>query len=215
MGFFEFAAGNWRDVVDAAVAHVVLVVVALALATAIAVPLAVLTYRHQMGRTAVIGVAGVFLTIPSYALFGLLIAPLGLGNAPAVVALTLYALLPIIRNAVVGLRSVDPAVAESARAMGMPARRRLLLIDLPLAWPVIITGMRVATQLLLGIAAIAAAVNGPGLGTLILNGLAKAGTPFGTYLAIEGIVGIVVLAILFDLGYVALNRLSISRGIRD
>lgn len=215
MGFLEFTAGNWRDVLDATVAHVLLVVVALALAVAIAVPLAVLTYRHHLGRTTVLGVAGVFLTIPSYALFGLLVVPLGLGNTPAVVALTLYAMLPLLRNAVVGLRSVDPAVAESANAMGMTSWRRLLLIDLPLAWPVIITGMRVATQLLLGIAAIAAAVNGPGLGTLILDGLAKAGTPFGTYLAIQGIVGIVVLAILFDLAYVALNRLSISRGIRD
>jgi osmoprotectant transport system permease protein len=215
LGFFEFAADNWREVFDAAVAHVVLVVVALAIATAIAVPTAVLTYRHQMGRTAALGIAGVFLTIPSYALFGLLIAPLGLGNAPSVVALVLYALLPIVRNTVVGLRGVDPAVAESALAMGMTPWRRLRLIDLPLAWPVIITGLRVATQLLLGIAAIAAAVNGPGLGTVILDGLATAGTPFGLYLAIEGIIGIIVLAVLFDLGFVALNRLSTSRGIRD
>lgn len=162
MGFFEFAAGNWSEVLAATVAHVVLVLVSLGLAAAIALPLAILTYRTELPRVAVLVTAGVFLTIPSYALFGLLIAPLGLGNAPAVVALTMYGLLPIVRNAVVGLRSVDPAVAESALGMGMTSWRRLAVIDLPLAWPVIVTGLRVATQLLLGIAAIAAAVNGPG-----------------------------------------------------
>jgi ABC-type proline/glycine betaine transport system permease subunit len=215
MGFFEYAAGNWGEVLAATVAHVVLVLVSLGLAAAIALPLAILTYRTELPRVVVLVTAGIFLTIPSYALFGLLIAPLGLGNAPAVVALTMYGLLPIIRNAVVGLRSVDPAVAESALGMGMTSWRRLAVIDLPLAWPVIVTGLRVATQLLLGIAAIAAAVNGPGLGTLILDGLAKAGTPFGTYLAIEGILGIIVLAVLFDVAFVALNQLTTSRGIRD
>ncbi|OEU96473.1 ABC transporter permease [Streptomyces oceani] len=212
MSFFEFLAGNWTDVLEATLAHAVLVLEALGLAVLVGVPLAFLTYRTTAPRAAVLGAAGIFLTIPSYALFGLLIAPLGLGRGPSVLALTLYALLPVIRNTVVGLRELDPAVIESARAMGMGRLRMLATVELPLAWPVLLTGLRVAAQLLLGIAAIAAAVNGPGLGNLILDGLATAGTPFAIYLTIEGAAGIVVLAVVFDLLFAAVNRLTTPRG---
>ncbi|TDD81493.1 ABC transporter permease [Saccharopolyspora karakumensis] len=214
MTFLEYFAGNWMEVLDATIAHTVLVLEGLALAVLIGLPVAVLTYRTGTPRTFTLGVAGLLLTIPSYALFGLLIAPLGLGSAPAVVALTLYALLPVIRNTIVGLREVDPAVVESARGMGMNRLRLLATVEFPLAWPVVVTGLRVATQLLLGIAAIAAAVNGPGLGNLILDGLAKAGTPFAIYLTIEGAAAIVLLAVLFDAAFAVLNRLTTSRGLR-
>lgn len=213
MTFSEFFADNWTDVLDETIAHAVLVLEGLGLAVLIGVPLAVLTYRTGAPRAVVLGAAGLLLTIPSYALFGLLITPLGLGNGPSIVALTLYALLPVIRNTMVGLREVDPAVTESARAMGMGRLRILAVIELPLAWPVIITGLRVAAQLLLSIAAIAAAVNGPGLGNLILDGLATAGTPFAVYLTIEGIAAIALLAILFDLLFAAVNRLTTPRGL--
>lgn len=215
MNFGEYFAANYPQVLDATLAHAMLVLKGLGFAVLIGVPVATLTYRTRTPRAAVIGAASLLLTIPSYALFGLLIAPLGLGSAPAVVALTLYGLLPIIRNSVVGLREVDPAVVESARGTGMNRSRLLLTIELPIAWPVIIAGLRVAAQLLLGIAAIAAAVNGPGLGNLILAGLSTAGTPFAVYQTVEGIAGIVVLAVLFDLAFAALNRLTTSRGIRD
>ncbi|PSK99564.1 osmoprotectant transport system permease protein [Murinocardiopsis flavida] len=214
MNFFGYLAGNYTEVLGLTGQHVLLVLTGLALATLIGVPLAVLTYRTAAPRTAVVAAAGILLTIPSYALFGLLITPLGLGTAPSVTALTMYALLPVIRNTIVGLREVDPAVVESARGMGMSRRQVMREIELPIAWPVIITGLRVATQLLLGIAAIAAAVNGPGLGRLILQGLDSAGTPFAVYLALEGILGIVVLAIALDLCFAALNRFTTSRGIR-
>lgn len=214
MTFVEYVAENWTEVVSATVDHTLLVLTGLGLAVLIGVPIAVLTYRTGAPRVAVISTCALMLTIPSYALFGLLIAPLGLGNAPSIVALTMYALLPVVRNAVVGLREVDPAVLQSARGMGMNRLRMLTSVELPLAWPVILTGLRVATQLLLGIAAIAAAVNGPGLGNLILDGLAIAGTPFAIYLTIEGIAGIVLLAILFDALFSVLNRLTTSRGIR-
>lgn len=213
MDFLDFLSGNWPDVRDATVDHAVLVLEGLGLAVAVGLPLAVLVYRTSLPRAAVLGVAGVFLTIPSYALFGLLIAPLGLGTGPSIVALTMYALLPVIRNSVVGLREVDPAVVESARGMGMSRLKVLLGVELPLAWPVIVTGLRVAAQLLLGIAAIAAAVNGPGLGNLILQGLDKAGTPFAIYLTIEGAAAIVVLAVLFDAAFALLKRLTTSRGL--
>lgn len=214
MTFLEYVAGNWPEVASATLDHTLLVLTGLGLAVLIGVPIAVLTYRTEAPRVAVVSACGLMLTIPSYALFGLLIAPLGLGNAPSVVALTMYALLPVVRNAVVGLREVDPAVLQAARGMGMNRLRLLTSVELPLAWPVILTGLRVATQLLLGIAAIAAAVNGPGLGNLILDGLAKAGTPFAIYLTIEGIAGIVLLAVAFDALFSVLNRVTTSRGIR-
>ncbi|MFW5420638.1 ABC transporter permease [Nocardiopsis sp. CNT-189] len=214
MNFFDYLAGNYAEVLALTGEHIVLVLQGLVLASLIGIPLAVLTYRAELPRSVVLAIAGVFLTIPSYALFGLLIAPLGLGTAPAVTALTMYALLPVVRNTVVGLRGVDPAVIESARGMGLSRRQILRQIELPLAWPVIVTGLRVATQLLLGIAAISAAVNGPGLGNLIFQGLSSAGTPFAVYLALEGILGIVVLAVLADLAFAALNRVSTSRGLR-
>ncbi|MEU6736442.1 ABC transporter permease [Streptomyces physcomitrii] len=213
MTFFEFFAQNRADVLDTTVEHAVLVLEGLGLAVLIGLPVAVLTYRTGYPRAAVLGVAGLLLTIPSYALFGLLITPLGLGNGPSIVALTLYALLPVLRNAIVGLREVDPAVTESARAMGMGRLRVLTTVELPLAWPVVLAGLRVATQLLLSIAAIAAAVNGPGLGNLILDGLATAGTPFAVYLTLEGAAGIVVLAVLFELLFAAVNRLTTPRGL--
>ncbi|GAB3743804.1 ABC transporter permease [Nocardiopsis nanhaiensis] len=212
MDFVEFTSDTYPAVLRAALEHVVLVLQGLGLAALIGLPLAALTYRTR-SRAVVLATAGVFLTIPSYALFGLLITPLGLGTAPSVAALTMYALLPVLRNAVVGLREVDPAVVESARGMGMGRGQVLTRVELPLALPVIITGLRVAAQLLLGIAAIAAAVNGPGLGNLILQGLSSAGTPFAIYLTLQGILGIVVLAILFDLCFAVLGRLTTSRGI--
>ena len=212
MGFVEYTADSMPALLEAMLEHTVLVLQGLGLAILIALPLAVLTYRHR-SRGAVLAVAGVFLTIPSYALFGLLITPLGLGTAPSVIALTLYAFLPVIRNTVVGLREVDPAVVESARGMGLSRTQTLLQVELPLALPVIVTGLRVATQMILGIAAIAAAVNGPGLGNLILQGLTSAGTPFAVYLTLQGIIGIVVLAILFDLFFAALGRLTTTRGM--
>lgn len=213
MSFSEYLAGNWTEVLDATIAHAVLVLEGLGLAVLIGVPVAVLVYRTGAPRAAVLSGAALLLTIPSYALFGLLIAPLGLGNAPSVVALTMYALLPVLRNTVVGLREVDPAVVESATGMGMNRLRRLTTVEFPLAWPVVVTGLRVATQILLGIGAIAAAVNGPGLGNLILDGLAKAGTPFAIYLTIEGVAAIVLLAVLFDSLFALLNRVTTSRGL--
>lgn len=188
---------------------------ALAIATVISVGLGIATYRRERAASAALAVAGTFLTIPSFALLALLIAPFGLGYQPTVVALVLYALLPILRNTITGLRGVDPAVIESARGMGMTARQRLLRIELPLAWPVIITGIRVAAVLLIGIAAIAAAVNGPGLGSDIFDGLARVGSAAAINLVLGGTLGVVVLALLFDALFLGIGKLTTSRGLRD
>jgi osmoprotectant transport system permease protein len=195
---------------------VTIVVISVALATVIGVGLGIATYRTQRPRDLVLAVTGSFLTIPSLALFGLFIAVphLGLGARSVGVGLTMYGLLPIVRNTVVGLREVDPAVVESALGMGMGRTERLLRIELPLAWPVILTGMRVSTLMLIGIAAIGAYINGPGLGQDIFSGLAHIGGASALNEVLGGTLGIVVLAVLFDLVYVVVSILTIPKGIR-
>ena len=126
----------------------------------------------------------------------------------------LYALLPIVRNTVAGLDSVDAGVSRAARGMGMGPWRRFVRIELPLAWPVVLTGVRVSTQVVVGIAAIAAFVNGPGLGNEIFRGLRSLGSPFALNFVLGGTLGIVIVALLFDAAFLLLRRLTMSRGIR-
>ncbi len=213
--FLEYLATSWDHVFELAIGHASLVAISLAIAAVIGVSLGVLVYRRERAASAVLAVAATFLTIPAFALFALFIPIFGLGYTPAVVALVMYGLLPILRNTVTGLRSVDPAVIESARGMGMSPRQRLLRIEMPLAWPIIIAGVRVSMIFLMGIAAIAAAVGGPGLGDDIFAGLARIGGASALNLVLGGILGIVVLALLFDIFFNLLVKLTTSRGIRD
>ncbi len=215
VSFWEYLGDNWDRLKDLLIEHAQIVLMSIAIAVVVGVGLGVLTYRSERPRLAVLAITGVFLTIPSFALFGLLISPLGLGTTPAVVALVMYALLPIVRNTITGLREVEPAVVESAQGMGMGRWRRLARIELPLAWPVIITGVRVSTQILVGIAAIAAVINGPGLGKEIFRALARVGTPTALNQALAAVLGIVILGLLLDIGYLLLARLTTSRGIRE
>jgi osmoprotectant transport system permease protein len=214
VNFFEFLAKRADDMLEMGIEHAVLVGVSVTLATVIGVGLGIATYRHERPRETVLAVTGAFLTVPSFALFILLIGPLGLGALPVVVALTMYGLLPIVRNTITGLREVDPAIVESAKGMGMSRTQRLLRIELPLAWPVIITGIRVTTLILLGIAAIGAIVLGPGYGELIFTGLARVGTPVAVNMVLAGTLGVIVLAILFDLLFHTVRKLTTSKGIR-
>lgn len=195
-------------------AHAAVVGVSVVLASAIGITLGILTYQRERPREVVLALTGAFLTVPSFALFILLLGPLGLGWPPVVVALTLYGLLPVVRNTITGLREVDPAIVESAKGMGLSRRQRLARIELPLAWPVIITGIRVTTLVLLGIAAIGAIVNGPGYGELIFRGLARVGTPVAVDLVLAGTLGVIILAVLFDALIYAASRLTTSKGIR-
>jgi osmoprotectant transport system permease protein len=211
---FSYLGKNGEHVLSLTFDHALLVLVSLGFSVVIGIASGVLVYRANLPRTIVLAIFGVFLTLPSYALFVIFIGPLGLGVVPSVVALTMYGLLPIARNTVVGLRGVDPAVSESAVGMGMGYWRRLVRIDLPLAWPVIVTGVRVAAQLLIGIAAIAGFVDGPGLGKLMLDGLNRVGTQFAVPIALSGVVGVIVLAIAFDIFFVLVVRLTTPRGIR-
>jgi osmoprotectant transport system permease protein len=217
VSFAEYLQDRWEHLVDLGIDHTLVVLEAVALAACIGVFLGLLTYRTDRPREVVLAIAGIFLTIPSIALFGLFIRapdPFGLSRTSVVTALVMYSLLPIVRNTIVGLREVDPAVVESAEGMGMGRFARLFRIELPLAWPVILTGVRVSTVLVVGIAAIGAYIRGPGLGNDIFAGIARISSPSAPNLVMGGILGVIVIAILLDLFYVLLSRLTTSRGLR-
>ncbi|MGI8726454.1 MAG: ABC transporter permease [Solirubrobacterales bacterium] len=214
MSFPEFLESRSEEVIRLTLEHAEVVAISILIATLIAVAVGVAVYRRERASQLALGIAAVFLTIPSFALLGLLIAPLGLGYPPTLFALVMYALLPILRNTVTGLRGIDGAVLESARGMGMSDRRRLLRIELPLAWPVILTGIRVSTLIVLGVAAIAAAINGPGLGEFIFRGIGRIGAVNALNEMLTGVLGVMVLAILFDLAFFGLRRATTSPGVR-
>jgi len=177
--------------------HVLLVAASAAIAVAIGVPLGVaLTRRPRLSRP-VLGAANVVQTIPSLALFGFLIPiPLlgGIGARTAIVALVVYGILPILQNTHAGIRSVDPAVVEAATGLGMTDRQRLLWVELPLAFPVVLAGVRIAVVVGIGLATIAAAIGAGGLGVLIYRGVATV----DHRLILAGAVPAAVLALLAD-----------------
>lgn len=155
--------------------HLVLVVVSVGVASAIGVPVGIALTRRPAWKRLVLGSASVVQTIPSLALFGLLI-PVpwigGIGTRTALIALTLYALLPVLRNTVAGIEGVDPAIREAGRGMGMTDAQLLTRVELPLAASVILAGIRLATVVGIGVATIAAAIGAGGLGVLIFRGVA-------------------------------------------
>src|SRR5919205_4090325 len=170
----EFLRTNWSDILSHIAQHLWLVFVSILVAVIIGVPVGIILTRYRVLRAPVLGIANVMQTIPSLALFGFLI-PLpfigGIGPRTAIVALVFYALLPIIRNTVTGILGVDAAVREAAVAMGMTDRQVLFKVELPLAMSVILTGVRVAVVITIGVAIIAAEVGAGGLGEYIFRGL--------------------------------------------
>lgn len=207
---------GWGNIATSVREHVQLVAASMAAATAISVGLGVLLHRVRSLRSTVLGVASVFLTIPSLALFAVFISVpgIGVGDRGPIIALTLYSILPILRNTVTGLEQVDRAIIEAAKGVGLSPFQRLLRIELPLAWPVILTGIRVATLLNIGIAAIAPLVGGTGLGGYVRDGLQR----FPEFTAVErmwtGVVATVVLALVVDLAFTLLRRATTSKGLR-
>lgn len=212
--FVTYVSDNSDSVLQLAWGHVWVVGLSAAIAMVVGVGLGVLTYRSPTASALLLTVSGVFLTFPSFALLGILLAIMGLGVAPVVLALVLYALLPIVSNTITGLREVDSLVLDSARGLGMGPVRRLVRVELPIAWPVILAGLRTATQLIVGIAAIAAYVNGPGLGEFIFAGLGQIGGANALNQVVVGTGGIILIALAFDGLLALLGRATISRGIR-
>ena len=174
-GAWSFFLEHRAEILSATLDHVELVLISMVIAMFIAVPLGMFIVQRPALRAISIGVANVFQTIPSLALFGFLIpVPFigGIGKRTAIVALVLYALLPILRNTYVGLSGIDPAVLEAAEAMGMTPSQVLFRVRFPLALAVILAGIRTATIITIGIATIAAAIGAGGLGTFIFRGVA-------------------------------------------
>ncbi len=214
MSFQDYLADRWTSIVVLFFQHAELVLIAVGIASVIGIGLGILVEGHRTASRIALGVAGTMLTIPSLALFGLLIPLFGLGLTPAIVALVLYATFPILRNTITGLESVPSSAEEAAKGMGLSRASRLWRIRLPLAWPIVLTGVRLSAIMTVAIAAIAAAVAGPGLGTLIFSGLARIGGANALNDTLAGTIGVALLALTLDLLFLLLSRLTTSRGIR-
>ena len=197
MNVLEFIAQNHAEVLELTVQHLWLVAASIFLAVLIGIPLGILITRHPVLNKPILGGANIIQTIPSLALFGFLLPAPWIGaraDRLAILALTLYALLPLIRNTCTGISGVDRAVVEAGRGMGMTDRQLLLRVELPLALSVIIAGIRVAAVISVGLATIAAAIGAGGLGEYIFRGLAMV----NNQVILAGAIPAALLAILAD-----------------
>jgi osmoprotectant transport system permease protein len=211
---WDYITAHHAQLVFDSYQHVSAVVQSVLIATVIGVLIGVATYRSPLAANLATATSSVILTVPAFALLGLLIPLFGLGVVPAVTALVLYSLLPIVRNTIVGLNAVDPALTDAARGIGMSRLDTLARVELRLVWPSILSAMRISTQMSMGVLAIAAYVKGPGLGNLIFTGLARVGSPTAVPMALTGTLLIVLLALALDAVLVLIGRLTTSKGIR-
>jgi osmoprotectant transport system permease protein len=200
----NYLIGNLDKVAMLAAQHIALTLVALAIAVGIAVPVGVLLARRPRAYAPVMGVLGVLYTIPSNSLLVLLIPLLGLGFWPTVVVLVIYCQAILVRNVAAGIKGVDGAVLEAARGMGLSSRQILRDVELPLAMPVILAGVRVAAISMIAIATVAAFFNAGGLGALIREGISQ---DYGDKI-LAGVIAVALVAITFDQGLSALARAS-------
>jgi len=205
MNVWQFVLQNHVELVELILEHVWLVSVSMVLAVIVGIPLGIAITRWPSMNKPVLGSANVIQTIPSLALFGFLLPAPWIGERAdrlAILALTLYALLPLIRNTYAGIKGVDPAVVEAGRGMGLTNRQLLFQVELPLALGVIIAGVRVATVLLIGLTTIAAAIGAGGLGEYIFRGLAMVNNA----VILAGAIPAAALALLADVGLGWLER---------
>lgn len=205
MSLWQFFAQNRAQVWQLTLEHLWMVGISMAIAVAIGVPVGIWLTRRQAMEKPVLGLANVIQTIPSLALFGFLLPAPWIGARAeriAILALILYALLPVIRNTYEGIRGVDRAVVDAGRGMGMTGRQLLLQVELPLALSVIIAGVRVATVISVGLATIAAAIGAGGLGEFIFRGLAMV----NNVVILAGAIPAAILALLADFGLGLLEK---------
>lgn len=209
--FIELLISRWDEVLFAIQEHLVLVSVPVALAALVTVPLGILAARYRWIEIPVMGIANVLQTIPSLALLALMI-PLGvgIGQKPALIALFLYALLPILRNTYLGIRSVDDSIKEASTGMGMTYFQRLYMVELPIALSVIVGGIRTAAIIIIGTATLAAMVGGGGLGDFIVTGLGMVRDE----LILLGAIPAALLALLADFLLGKLEYILTPRGLR-
>jgi osmoprotectant transport system permease protein len=202
---------TYEEIFVQSLVHLKLTFLSLFLAICFAIPLGIFLYRFQALLKPVLYVTSILQTVPSIALLALMIPWLGIGVIPAVVALFIYAILPILRNTIIGLYSVDPQLKKVATAIGLTKSKRLFLIELPLAAPMIITGIRTAAVINVGTATLAAFIGAGGLGEFIVTGLALN----NTQLILQGAIPSAILAILMELGFEAFERLIVSKHLRQ
>ncbi len=212
--FGEWLSQNQTDVIFRVQQHFLLSLYSVAIAAAVGLTLALLTYRFEALANLNIGVIAVAFTIPSVAMFGFVFSITGSELLTMLPVVALYGLLPITRNAIVGLQSADPAVIDAAKGMGVGASRMLWQIRLPIAWPVILAGLRVSTQLTVGILAVGAFVADFGLGILGFNALNNLGSVNTGNEALACVVFVAAIALVFDALFVVVRRFTTPRGAR-
>jgi osmoprotectant transport system permease protein len=226
VNYLDYLSSNSQQILFLTQAHFLVVLIAVGVGSAISIVLglAVSTGEPNPNRFSLDWFAtgiregslvftAALLTVPSLALYALFLPFTGLGVTTAIVVLTLYSLYTVLRNTVAGLTTVDRAVLESARGLGYSRMRRLLTIQLPLAWPVILNGIRTATIMLVATAAIGAVVNGPGLGKLIFQGLERIGGANALEEALSGVIGVMLVALVLDLLFVVIAKITALRGL--
>ena len=209
MSILRYIADNWDSLAPQVRTHVEIVAVSVLVAAVAGLLLGVVASRSEPFAAVVLAVASTILTVPSFALFGLLSIWFGLGTAPVEVGLVLYAMLPIVRNTRTGIAAVDPAVTEAARGMGMSPPQVLLRVELPLAVPVIIAGLRQATVMVVAIATVGATVGANDLGIPILGAVGRSSGTIERLMS--GVLPVAAIGITADLVLAALQR-ALSRG---
>ena len=207
--FFSYIANHFDDIMSTTGHHVYLAFTAVGLACLVGIPIGMLITKNKKLANGVISVANVLQTIPSLAMFALLIPVVGIKEKNAIAALFLYALLPIIKNTYIGIRNVDPSVIEAAKGMGMSRTQILYKVQTPLAVPVIMGGVRIATVTGIGVATIATLIGAGGLGKLIYQGISTLNYP----MMIWGSIAAALLALLADFVLGMLEKAMTSKGI--
>ncbi|MBF5013194.1 ABC transporter permease [Burkholderia pseudomultivorans] len=215
MSLSAYLASSWPELLQLTLQHIWLVGIAVGCAIVAGVPLGILINRHEWLAGPLLGLATIVLTLPSIALFGLMIPFFsrfgqGIGAAPAITAVFLYSLLPIMRNTYLALRNVEPGIREAGTGIGMTSWQRLRLVDLPLAVPVILAGVRTAVVMNIGVMTIAAVIGAGGLGTLILRAIGQS----SMMKLLVGAVLVSVLAIVADLLLQMLQRALTPKGVQ-
>ncbi|GBF12398.1 ABC transporter permease [Tepidibacillus infernus] len=209
--FLQIVQERWPDILTGTWEHIQLTLLSVLLAILIAVPLGILLTRHRKLAEPIIGITAVFQTIPSLALLGFMIPLLGIGYTPAVVALTIYGLLPILRNAYTGILGVDKAAIEAGVGMGMTSKQVLYMIEIPLALPIIMAGIRTATVLIVGVGTLASLIGAGGLGDLIFRGISMARNE----IILIGAIPAAILALVFDFLLKWIESMVTPKGIRS
>lgn len=214
MELLQYVFDNWQLLANRTVEHIALVGVAVGIATLTGVPIGIAITQNERAAKSVLYIASIIVTIPSIALFGIMIPLLsvfghGIGYVPAVIAVLLYSQLPIIRNTYTAINNVNPALREAARGVGMGSGQRLRMVEIPLAVPVIMAGVRTAVVLNIGVMAIAAYIGAGGLGTFISRGISQS----DPRQLIVGAVAVSLLAIFVDYFLLALQKRLTPKGM--